>query len=70
MLGFTPTLGQSRVVTMRIFITSNTKQKEVVKNHAMRALVHITKHFGRGGEMGVAGQISEGTCILRCMFIM
>jgi hypothetical protein len=55
---------------MRIFITSNTKQKEVVKNHAMRALVHITKHFGRGGEMGVAGQISEGTCILRCMFIM
>jgi hypothetical protein len=42
---------------MKNFIASNAKQKKVVRNCTMRALVHTPNHYGRGGEVGVTSRL-------------
>jgi hypothetical protein len=35
------------------------KHEEIVKNHAMWALVNTPSHFGRGGKLGVVGRLMK-----------
>jgi hypothetical protein len=45
---------KDRWENMKHLIASNAKQEQAMRNNAMRALVHIPNHFGRGGEVGIA----------------
>ncbi len=42
---------------MKRFIASDAKQREAMKNHAMRTLVSTPHHFGHGGDIGVVGRL-------------